>query len=153
VQLQNRLIEAEKQTRLVVAGLSVLRQLGEHLALSATPALFDELVALARAQRRALMAAHSQLEADPLLAHLLKSRVTYHRADEHRTKSGKPMEDLVRSTYFVAQGHQFRGDIDEWRKLLAIFPTRCSPIDLYATQTPPTATFWKRCGEATVEGG
>jgi len=68
------------------------------------------------------MVAHAQLEADPLLAHLLKSRVAYRRADEHRTKSGKRMEDLVRSTFFVAQSLSFRGDIDDWRKLLAIFP-------------------------------
>jgi hypothetical protein len=31
------------------------------------------------------------------------------------------MEDLVRSTFFTAQSHQFRGDIDGWRKLLAVF--------------------------------
>lgn len=84
--------------------------------------VLEELVALARAQRRTLKAAQTQLEADPLFAHLLKSRSAYRRADEHRTKSGKRMEDLVRSTFFVAQGHQFRGDIDQWRKLLAIFP-------------------------------
>ena len=122
MQFQNRLIEAEKQTRLVVAGLSILRRLGEHLDLQTAPALIDELVALARAQRRTLKAAQAQLEADPLFAHLLKSRISYHRADESRTKSGKRMEDLVRSTFFVAQSLQFRGDIDQWRKLLAIFP-------------------------------
>jgi hypothetical protein len=41
------LIEAEKQTHLVLSGLSVLRQLGEHLDLPTAPPLLAELVALA----------------------------------------------------------------------------------------------------------
>jgi hypothetical protein len=75
VKPSNRLIEAEKQTRQVLNGLSVLRQLGEHLDLPTAPPLLEELLALARAQRRALKATHTQLEADPLLGHLLKSRI------------------------------------------------------------------------------
>lgn len=122
VKPSNSLIEAEKQTRLVLSGLSVLRQLGERLDLPTAPQLLDELVALARAQRRVLRAAHSQLEADPLLAHLLKSRAIYRKTDEYRTKSGKRVEEVVRSTFFVAQNLHFSGDIDDWRKLLAIFP-------------------------------
>jgi hypothetical protein len=104
VTLLNRLVEAEKQV------------------LPVTPTILEELVALGRAQRRALKAAHTQLQDDPLFAHLLKSRIAYYRADENRSKSGKRLEDLVRSTFFTAQSLLFRGDIDDWRKLLAIFP-------------------------------
>jgi hypothetical protein len=118
----NRLVEAEKQIRQVVSGLSILRQLSERLNLPVTPTILDELVALGRAQRRALKAAHAQLQGDPLFAHLLKSRIAYYREDEHRTKSGKRLEELVCSTFFTAQGLGFRGDFGDWRKLLAIFP-------------------------------
>ena len=118
----NRLIEGEKQTRLVLNGLSVLSQLGEHLDLPTTPPLLDELGSLARAQRRTLKAAHTQLEADPLLAHLLKSRISYRHVDERGGKSGKRVEGMVRSSFFIAQSLHFRGGIDDWRKLLAIFP-------------------------------
>jgi hypothetical protein len=112
----------KKQTRLVLNGLSVLKQFGEHLDLPTAPALLDELVALARAQCRALRAAHSQLEADPLLAHLLKSRITYRHVDERGGKSGKRVEEMVRSSFFIAQSLHFSGGIDDWRKLLGIFP-------------------------------
>jgi hypothetical protein len=64
----------------------------------------------------------TRLEANPLFVHLLKSRIAYRRADESRTKSGKRMEDLVRSAFFTAQSLRFHGDLDQWRKLLAIFP-------------------------------
>ena len=123
VKPSNRLEEAEKHIRIVAASLSVLRQMNERLVLPTRADVLDELVALARAQRRALKAAHTQLEADPLFSHLLKSRIAYYRADESRSKSGKRMEDLVRSTFFTAQSLRFRGSIDEWRKLLAIFPS------------------------------
>lgn len=116
------LSEAEKQLRLALDAISVLRQLGEHLDLPTTPALVDELVALARAQRRTLRAAHLQLEADPLLAHLLKSRTLYRQADARGGKSTKRLEDTVRSTFFVAQSLNFKAGIDDWRRLLAIFP-------------------------------
>ena len=122
MQFQNRLVEGEKQVRQVSSGQSILRQLSERLSLPVTPTTFDELVALGRAQRRTLKAAQAQLETDPLFGHLLKSRIAYYRADESRSKSGKRMEDLVRSTFFSAQSLRFRGSIDEWRKLLAIFP-------------------------------
>jgi hypothetical protein len=98
------------------------RQIGEHLFLPTKTDVLDELVALARAQRRTLKAAQAQLDADPLFAHLLKSRIAYYRADATRTKSGKRMDELVCSTFFTAQSLRFRGDIDDWRKLLAIFP-------------------------------
>jgi hypothetical protein len=80
------------------------------------------LVALARAQRRALKAAHTELEADPLLAHLLKSRISYRHVNERSGKSCKPVEKMVRSSFFVAQSREFRGGIKDWRNLLAIFP-------------------------------
>jgi hypothetical protein len=96
--------------------------MNERLHLPTTSGVLEELVALARAQRRTLKAAEAQLEADPLFAHLLKSRIAYYRADATRTKSGKRMEELVCSTFFTAQNLQFRGDIHNWRKLLAIFP-------------------------------
>src|SRR5260221_8771634 len=38
------------------------------------------------------------------------------------TKSTKRIEDIVRSSFFIAQSLHFRGGIDDWRKLLAIFP-------------------------------
>jgi hypothetical protein len=66
------LIEAEKQACLGLNGLSVLRQISERLDLPLAAPLLEELVALTRAQTRALRAAHRQLEADPLLAHLLE---------------------------------------------------------------------------------
>jgi hypothetical protein len=122
VNAANRLAQAEKHVRIVAASLSVLRQMNERMNLPTTAEVLDELVALARAQRRTLRAAHAQLEAAPLFAHLLKSRIAYRKADESRTKSGKRMEDLVRSTFFVAQSLGFRGDFGEWRKLLAISP-------------------------------
>jgi hypothetical protein len=122
VKPSNRLEEAEKHIRIVAASLSVLRQMNERLHLPTTNGVLEELVALARAQRRTLKAAQAQLEADPLFSHLLKSRIAYSRADETRTKLGKRMEELVCSTFFVAQGLRFRGDIHDWRKLLAIFP-------------------------------
>src|SRR5471030_2591885 len=114
--------KSKKQTRLVLNGLSVLKQLGEHLDLPTAPALLDELVALARAQRRALKAAHTQLEADPLLAHLLKSRITYRHVDERGGKSGKRVENMLRLSFFLAQSLHFRGGIDDWRKLLGCRP-------------------------------
>jgi len=65
----------------------VLWQLSEKLDLPTGPFLIEELVALARAQRRTLCAAHRQLQGHPLLAHLLKSRIAYRQKDEHRTNS------------------------------------------------------------------
>lgn len=44
----------------------------------------------------------------------------YFRGETAFAKAG--MEDSVRSTFFTAQSLNFRGDIDDWRKLLAIFP-------------------------------
>jgi hypothetical protein len=32
------------------------------------------------------------------------------------------MEEVVCSSFFTAQSLRFRGDIDDWRNLLAIFP-------------------------------
>ena len=77
---------------------------------------------LGRAQRRALKAAHIQLEADPLLAHPLKSRMAYRDVDERSGESTKRIEEMVSSSFFIAQSLDFRGGIDDWRKLLAIFP-------------------------------
>jgi hypothetical protein len=116
------LIEAEKQACLGLNSLSVLRQISERLDLPISAPLLEELVALTRAQRRALRAAHRQLEADPLLAHLLESRISYRKGDEHRTKSGKRLEEMVRSSFLRAQSIGFHGEIEDWRSLLAIFP-------------------------------
>ena len=116
------LIDAEKHCRLALMGLSVLRQLSEHLSLPITKPLLEELLALTRAQRRSLKAAHRQLEADPLLAHLLESRIHYRKEVEHQTKSGKRMEEFGRDSFFLAQSLGFRGEFHEWRALLAIFP-------------------------------
>ena len=118
-----RLAEAEKHTRFALSVISVLRQLSEHLELPTPSPLVEEVVALARAQRRALRAAHAQLEADPLMAHLLTSRLEYRKAVQRATKSDKRIEELVRSSFFIAQSLSFRGGIDEWRKLLAIYPS------------------------------
>jgi hypothetical protein len=116
------LIEAEKQACLGLNGLSVLRQISERLDLPISAPLLEELVALTRAQRRTLRAAHRQLEADPLLAHLLESRIAYRKSDEHRTKSGKRLEEMVRSSFIRAQSIGFRWEVEDWRALLAIFP-------------------------------
>jgi hypothetical protein len=75
----DRLEEAEKHIRIVAASLSMLRQMNERLELPTRTDVLDELVALARAQRRTLKATQAQLEADPLFAHLLKSRIAYYR--------------------------------------------------------------------------
>ncbi len=56
------------------------------------------------------------------MAHLLESRIAYRHAVERATKSDKRIEELVRSSFFIAQSLSFRGGIDDWRKLLAIFP-------------------------------
>ncbi len=120
--LQDRLSDAEKQTRLALNGVSVLRQLAERIKLPTDNRVFDELVALARAQRRTLQAIHRQLETDPLLAHLLKDRIRFRRADAIRNKSGKRVEELVRASFYKAGSFGFRGDINEWRTLLAVYP-------------------------------
>lgn len=92
------------------------------MELPISDALLEELHALARAQRRVLRVAHKQIETDPLLAHLLASRVSYRKADEHRTKSGKHLEHMVHMSFQQAEDLGFRGRINEWRDLLAIYP-------------------------------
>ncbi len=111
---------AEKEIHQVVTSISVLSQLAQYLELPIAASLLEELTALARAQRRVLRAAHIQLEADPLLTHLLKARKSYRHAD--RFKSNKRLEDEVCQSFYLAQSVGFQGDIHDWRKLLAIFP-------------------------------
>jgi len=84
-------------------------QLSELLSLPIAKPLLEELLALTRAQRRALMAAHRQLEADPLLAHLLDSRIQYRKEIEHQSKSGRRMEEFGRNSFFLG----FRGESHE----------------------------------------
>jgi len=118
-----KLQEAEKNTLLAMNAISVLRQISERLPIPAGDPLLGELVALSRAQRRTLKAVHRLMEADPLLAVLLQSRVSYRRADEHRTKSGKRLKEMTVSTFFKAQAVGFRGGIEDWRALLGIYPS------------------------------
>jgi hypothetical protein len=119
-QLPPRLLAAQKELQRVTTGLSILGQIGEQFDLPIAASLLEELTVLARAQRRVLRAAHSQLEADPLLAHLLKARKSYRHADRH--KSPKRLEQEVCNSFYLAQSIGFHGDIHDWRKLLAIFP-------------------------------
>ncbi len=93
-----------------------------QLPIPAGEALLNELVALSRAQRSTLRAVHRLVEDVPLMALLLTSRVAYRRANAHRTKSGKRIEELVVATFYKAQAVGFRGDLNDWRKLLAMFP-------------------------------
>jgi hypothetical protein len=116
------LIDAEKHCRSALQGLSVLCQLSERLSLPIAKPLLEEPLALTRAQRRALKAAHLQLEADPFWAHLLESRVRYRKEVEHPSKSGRRLEEFGRESYFLAQSLGFRGEFHEWRGLLAIIP-------------------------------
>lgn len=117
------LIEAEKHARLALNGLSILRQISERLDLPTPGSLLEEFIALARAQRRALRAAHRQLEADLLMAHLLESRVAFRRADANqKTKSGKRVDEMVMSSFFRARAVGFHGEVEEWRTLLEIYP-------------------------------
>jgi len=53
---------------------------------------------------------------------ILKSRIACRRVDERSGKSGKRVEEMVRSSFFIGQSLHFRGGIDDWEKLLAIFP-------------------------------
>jgi hypothetical protein len=115
-----RLVAAQKELQRVTIGLSILGQIGEQLDLPIAASLLEELAVLTRAQRRVLRAAHTQLEADPLLAHLLKARKSYRHADRH--KSPKRKEEEACQSFYLAQSIGFRGDIHDWCKLLAIFP-------------------------------
>jgi hypothetical protein len=106
---------------LALNGLSILRQISERLNLPTAGSLLEEFIALARAQRRTPRAAHRQLEADPLMAHLLESRIVFRRADAHRTKSGKRADEMVMSSFFRARAVGFRGEVEERRALLEIY--------------------------------
>ena len=59
---QARFADGEKQLRLALNGVSFLRQLGEKIKLPTDDRVLDELVALARAQRRTLRAIHRQFK-------------------------------------------------------------------------------------------
>lgn len=58
------------------------------------------------------------------------------------TASGEPEAEIIPTLKDLASA--------SWRAPFAM-PLRCSFA--YATQMPGTATFWKRCGEATAEDG
>jgi hypothetical protein len=81
--------------------------------------LYEELLALAKAQRRALRAAHRQLEADPLFAHLLKSRIDFRQTNERRALHEKRLGKVVSGTFYFAQSVGFHLAFDDWRKWAA----------------------------------
>jgi len=82
---------------------------------------------------------------EPLMARLLKSRISYRHADARGGKSTKRIEEMVCSSFFIAQSLHFRGDIHDWRKLLAICQRDCAilPIEnltlLYGLKKPADA--------------
>ena len=96
--------------------------MGERLQLPTDARFIEESVALARAQRRMHRAVHKERKADPLLAHLLRSRISYRKADENRTKSGKRLDDICRLSFVTATGLGFTKPMENWRELLMIFP-------------------------------
>jgi hypothetical protein len=62
------------------------------------------------------------------------------------------VSDLSRSQVSARYHLAFRKCLRLFNGKLCVFKHR---LDLkgYATQMPGTATFWKRCGEATAEDG
>lgn len=111
--------EAERHTLVALNGISVLRQLSEHLELSSATPVLEELVGLAKAQRRALNAALRRLKADPLLAHFLETRDVARQAEY---AGGKKREQLVRESFFIAQSKGFTGRVYDWGTLLSVCP-------------------------------
>jgi hypothetical protein len=79
--------------------------------------LQNALAALADAMREVNAAIEEmRAEHDPLASHIFVSRRNYQNG--HDTKSGKRSDTAARLSWQQACDLGFRGDLDEWRRLL-----------------------------------
>lgn len=112
---------AEINVQRAQAAITILRQITVLLPVSEeNQELLQEIVALARALRRAILAWQRQYATDPLVGLAFAARKQLRRAEAHRTKSGKSIERLLHNTYVEAERVGFAGSIKDWERLLLI---------------------------------